>query len=552
MPGDFMADRHGSVTPKAPTRFTPWGWIALFALATVLVEIALFQVLGLGPVYWTAVPRTLGPEPLVSAVFLVPFAIPLFVRTTDRGGALLARWALVAGCVAVALSLAAAFLVEQHFPSSADEFAYLFEAETFDAGRLWNPAPVGGAALSPLYIWVHAGRWAAQYPPGWPGLLALWREVGLDVWSLGPALLAPTLVALYRLVRRRAGSEAAGLAVIVFGFAPFTTFNAGSLFSHMLAAALVTAALACVAARSDGAGPRFALAAGLLIGLLGITRSLTAAVILVPVAVHLVHRRDWRSLALIAAAGAPFVIGLLWYQWRITGDPMKPVYYFSGRNVDHLYFDRDSIKTGVIETWKRSIDLSLWTSSVLPILWLVTLTDKLVSRNLDFVDVVFPLGVLAFIFYPFVAGNKFGPRYYFDFFPCLVYTVCSNRAGHEKRLWKRSNRALMATGIFGLLLWPFLAMSFRTISTERQDLYRSVETARLHDALVCIVFGTGVKLIMPGHDLVRNDIDAAGPVLYTDCGGTTLARLARLYPDRQIWTYDRVGVRPHGILKRLR
>jgi hypothetical protein len=119
------------------------------------------------PVISTVVLSLLGLIWAVQATNLVSrfAAIPVALAAHWRGVSLAVTVAGFAGSLAVVWVLRA-------FPNSADEYAFLFEANSFLAGRLWNPLPPLHEFFSFLHISEVDGKWVALYPPGWPILLA--------------------------------------------------------------------------------------------------------------------------------------------------------------------------------------------------------------------------------------------------------------------------------------------------------------------------------------------------------------------------------------------
>jgi hypothetical protein len=77
--------------------------------------------------------------------------------------------ALVLGGVVVSLL---AVLSLRAIPFSADEYDYMFQAETFLRGRLWNPLLPGHEFFAFHWIVEKGGKWLSSFPPGWPLLLA--------------------------------------------------------------------------------------------------------------------------------------------------------------------------------------------------------------------------------------------------------------------------------------------------------------------------------------------------------------------------------------------
>jgi len=525
--------------------------LTAFAIFMAVVDVALLHGAGWGVIFWGRDrPRLLTI--VFTLLMLVAFAMlqrGILLRRSDQAAT---RWLAGGAALFVLTSLVTAFGILQTFANSGDEYAYWFGAETYLNGHLWNASPPLGQAMASNYTWVAGAKWAGQYPPGWPGLMAAFGAVGLSPWIVGTLLAAGTMFGLHALIRREAGVHAATLGALAFAAAPFTVFTAASLHSHTMAAVLTVAALLAFARSSDSRSAGCTLLTGALIGLLGITRSVTAVAVLIPMLVALAARRDFRTTVLIGIGGIPFAALLLWYQGSITGDPLKPVYWLAGRNVDHLYFDLPSIKLGLIQTVNRSAGLFLWASPVLPLLWVVAIVRKVRMRTLGAADFVFPIGVLIFAFYPLHAGNSYGPRYYFDFWPLLVFTVASALKDLDP-VKRRLGEALLALSIlYGIMVWPLIAYDFHRITFERRDLYLQVEKAGLSNAAVCIRSGAGPTLEIIVSDLARNGVHANGEVLYVRCDMVTLPELTAAFPGRTIWYYDRTPTAAQGQLTRIR
>src|SRR5208337_2443436 len=152
--------------------------------------------------------------------------------STEAGWHRAAMLLIVAGFV---VSLMAVWVLRA-FPNSGDEYAYLFQARTFLAGRLWNPLLPGHDFFSFFHIAEKDGKWASTYPPGWPLLLAALNLAGLPAWVASPVLATVLLVMLVKLCERDSGPIASIVALTLIVFSPFWAFNAGSFFSHVPAA----------------------------------------------------------------------------------------------------------------------------------------------------------------------------------------------------------------------------------------------------------------------------------------------------------------------------
>lgn len=443
---------------------------------------------------------------------------------TVKGFDLLPNWTLWAAGL---LPVACAVGVLQGFSNSADEYAYLFQAQTYGSGHLWNPAPILGQALAADYTWVKDGKWAGQYPPGWPGMLAVSGWCGIPYWLVNP-LLAVALVAG---LRRLAGIS--NTVLLVMACSPFFIFNAASYHSHLAAGLLGVMAVLCL---EKALAPRpkwdWALAAGLAVGGVGLVRYISAALIAAPFALAVLRQRRWGVLAAVALGIAPCLAGVLWYHASITGDPLKPVYWMGGRTADHLYFDQAGMAEGIRISGWRLIELVEWAGPGLVAVWFGVLISKIRQRKLNAADWVMPLFVLVFLFYPFDGANRYGPRYYFEAFPFLILTLRGVELG------PMAKRLLCLSLVYNLVALPFLAGFYRQMVTERMDLYAQVQSQGLTNAVVLVKDGPGRLWKMEPDDMARNGLTADGPVLYARADKTTEAELHHAFPSRQVWVYE--------------
>lgn len=445
-------------------------------------------------------------------------------------------------CLSLAAAIFTATWVLDRFPNSGDEYAYLFQAHTYLAGRLYNDVPPLGQAMGANYLWVGNGKWVGQYPPGWPLVLALFGTLHLE-WLANPVVVAATGVLVAWFCHKRGASDAAWLVGCLFLLSPYSLFNAGSLFSHPLAALLATATALLLEEARRRDSIRVALIAGLCIGFLGLTRNVTvAAVLLAFLPFELRSLRGWWRLAAAGVGALPSAAALLWYQYRITGDPMKPAYWLAGRTVDHLYFDLPSIEKGIVNNNRAFGELELWVSPLLLLLWLVAFVMLLRARKITPADLIFPAGILVFCFYPLHAGMRYGPRYFFDFWPLAMVTIGSVSVVLPSAFKHGFRQALIASICLSIVSWPMLAFIWHKVTLDRQELYNRVEEAHLDHAVVCVDASSGKLLPLPASDAVRNDIRSQAPVLYVRCNLAGPDAIHRAFPTRSVWLFTDSGL----------
>jgi hypothetical protein len=308
--------------------------------------------------------------------------------------------------------------------------------------------------------------------------------------------------------------------------------------------------------------PRFGLliALGICIGMLGITRNVAAVAVVIAVALE--HARGGKLLskaALIALGGAPFLAGLLIYQYAITGHATMPVYWYAGRTVDHLYFDWPSILEGLRHTAVNQAELVLVTSPLIHVIWLAALWKIIKHKSFAGSDLIFPIGMLIFVFYPLHPGFRIGPRYYLDFWPLAVVTI-----GTAIPLFFAASRylyrqALTISIIYGAIISVFMVFTLRDVTQSKFEMYERVKAQGLKNAVVCVDTHPAREdpyAKLENYNAARNGIDLGDPqkaaslsVIYVDCSQTALLDVKAAYPHRMLWKYKSAAPRQPGILE---
>ena len=343
--------------------------------------------------------------------------------------------------IALALSLitilVAFYVTEEYFegiPHLEDEIAYVWQARAIADGNLTVTSPPQARSFLVPFVVDHNGQRFGKYPLGWPVVLAI--GVLLGIRSLINPLLAGVGVWLtYRLGKKVFGETVGILAAALTLISPFFLMNSGTLLSHSFGLVLSTAfALAWI----DGFGKLEAsrrtlptVVAGLTLGVLVLTRPLTALAVAFPFVIHgiyLLIRADWHTRRHVLAVGcltlAVSGLTFLW-QFGITGDPLLNPYTLwwpydkvgfgpgygvteNGHSFNLARLNtRFSLRAGYSDLfgWGRFS----WIFLPLGIL------AVLIRRNWYglLVAAVFPSLVIFYMAY-WVGAWIFGPRYYFE------------------------------------------------------------------------------------------------------------------------------------------
>jgi hypothetical protein len=240
--------------------------------------------------------------------------------------------------------------VFEEIPHIEDEMAYVWQTKVIARGHLTVPEPEHRASFLVPFVVDHNGQRFGKYPLGWPVVLAI--GVFLGARSLVNPLLAGFGVWLvYRLGQRIFSTPVGLLAAALTVTSPFFLMNSGSLLSHplglVLSAAFMLAWLnAWDPLLGEDGSQRWlaAITAALAIGVLALTRPLSALALAAPFApqgIYLLLRGD-RSIRLrlvvfgiLAAAVASLLFA---WQFAVTGDPFLNPYT--------LWWDYDRVGFG--------------------------------------------------------------------------------------------------------------------------------------------------------------------------------------------------------------
>jgi hypothetical protein len=469
------------------------------------------------------------------------------------------NFALYVSCTAgaaLAGSLLVSTLILRTFPNSGDEFAYLFQAETYLDGRIWNSPPPIPHVFTPWHIIETPDIWVGQYTPGWPMLISFLSLVGLEPWMINPMLNSLTVILLAWLGREIQDRFTGILAAAIYAFTAFSVFNGASFFNHPLTATcgVAFALLATKFLRKPSL--LTAISSGAALGLMGLTRPQATVLFALPFLIKVLSARNrWlttRAIIGLGLGGFPFATILLAYDWAVTGNPLvMPQMLYDGTAVWGISFGSFARSAGYL------VELAEWTSAPLLAIYFVSFSYSAVHGRLNFVDYLLPLFLLAFTFF-WDPGNRYGPRYVFDVYPFFALTCATGltllyKLWHERRPVVAASAALFC--VFSLLSAtariPVVAVAFHQIVSERMDLYDLVDGTKLNNAIVLVRSGVGVRCEMQAPDLYRNWPDLHQPVLYVDGHKTLVEQLKSSFPGRTIWTYTRNDQSSVGKLTRI-
>lgn len=199
---------------------------------------------------------------------------------TMRAVAPLMRWcvvAVLAGFVFVMAGVISDQIFER-LPHLEDELAYLYQARIFAGGHVVIDSPPDHRAFwQPFVIdYEPTGKRFGKYPPGWPAFLALGVAVGRP-WLMNALFGAFTVILVFLLGREIWGVWVGFVAALLTAFSPAALLLNSTLMAHTAALFFATLFFWCCwrFERQEHRVP-WALAAGTVLGVLFITRPLSA------------------------------------------------------------------------------------------------------------------------------------------------------------------------------------------------------------------------------------------------------------------------------------
>lgn len=437
------------------------------------------------------------------------------------------------------------------FPNSADEYAYLFQAEDLANGKLWSEIHPLPEFFDFHHIVQMDGKWMSRFPPGWPVMLAAAYLVNIPPFLINLIIGVLALWFFYKLVRRLYDERIAIWSVVAVAFTGYYIFNAASYFSHTSSFLHVVCAIYFTFRYFDKRQAGFAILAGFFVGMLALTRPYTAILIYAPFYLYIAVAYKWESLkplVLTTAGAMPVMLFLLWYNYQTTGNMALPVTVWAYDDEALGFVKEHTPAAGLKHIFKRFVMFLYWASPHLLILYGIFLLSRLrdfrnILRHPE--DYFFIVLVFGYFFYYEYGGNQYGPRFYFEGFPFLVSFIAVKVLRHNN-IW---GRAFFFTGIlFALVKIPFITAREHEVVNERMDVYDKVAEANVTNAVVFIGSHTGVIRPMYEANLNRNDKEYKNDVLYALDLGQHNGALMEFYPGRKFYRYTREEGEPEGVL----
>jgi hypothetical protein len=352
-----------------------------------------------------------------------------------------AEWmALFISLAGIIATFLVAVRVFEAVPHVEDEMAYVWQAKVLAHGKLTVPTPPFPQSMQVPFVVDANGQRFAKYPPGWPMMLALGLWLGIRTW-VNPLLGGLAVWLTFRLGQKVFGTATGLLAALLTLVSPFFLINSGSLDSHPWSLVLsLSFAIAWMDTfdlgrtserTSKKPTPSWLTVslAGLSLGLLFLTRPLTAVGVALPFFVYGLTLL-WRGAAdvrkrVLAIGAIALLVGSLFLVWQyaVTGnwftDPYTLWWSFDrvgfgpGIGLDPgghtLLRGLQNAKTMLLDTEQDLFGWDSFSWLFLPFgLWALRR-----NRAAWLVLGVFTSLVGAYMFY-WAAVIRYGPRYYYE------------------------------------------------------------------------------------------------------------------------------------------
>ena len=458
--------------------------------------------------------------------------------------------------------------VTQRLPHLEDEMAYIFQARVFARGALSAPPPPDTRAFFMPFVLVVNGNWVGKYPVGWPLVLGIGEALGAG-WLVNPILAGLTAAAVYALGRDVFDRQVGVLAGVLAAASPFFLILAGTYMSHtaggLWAALLLWAWRRVEMAREHGQSSRgWAALGGAALGMLALTRPLTAVAIGTPFAVVLAVRlarrpTAWRDLLrtywpLAAVTLALVLLQPLWL-WLTTGSPTTNLYTMVWA-YDRIGFGPDigrfghTPAEGFSTAWR---DLKLWSSDLfgwhelswIPVtlgLGLGLLGHPPGSRGwVLLLAGVFVSLVLFHVAY-WIGASLYGPRYYYEAHAAVA--VLAGAGVRETVRLVSNGRSWLAYPLLAGLLGITLGLYLPARLPDWRDVYgitpeplEALREAAGEENVLIIV--EGGRWIQYAPFFAQNSPWLDGDIVAAHAVGPTVNRtIVEMYPDRSVWYYS--------------
>lgn len=429
------------------------------------------------------------------------------------------------------------------FPFSGDEYSLTLQAEMFARGILKAPAPEHAEWLRVDHVIID--RWVrSKYPPGASALLALGVRAGV-AWLVTPIEAVVALVVTWLSARRLLGPREALVALVTLGLAPLFAFQAASFYTQTATTMFLAMAFAGIGAWCRSHRAVWMVLVGAAIGCTFLIRPIDALLF----GAAMISLRSARAIVIAALSAIPFVLVNCLYQNAQFGSPFLDGYHVYQPTFAALYGSAaaanpilPSYLWDPVQLWNH-IDIYRafvvdWTVPGTALVALVGAfaigREHRVRPMRTFSVALIATYVAALLLTIADVDDGARPRYLSSaLIPVALLTAAGfapTCAALASRFGPRIRTTLVA---IALVFAPAQLASFLVARVpqvwRREGLYRAVERAAVHDAIVVVRAAHPSRFARNGGLFNRS-------VLYLSAPATTSAEtIATAFPGRPIW-----------------
>ncbi len=429
------------------------------------------------------------------------------------------------------------------FPFSGDEYSLTLQAEMFARGILKAQAPEHAEWLRVDHVIID--RWVrSKYPPGASALLALGVRAGV-AWLVTPIEAVVALVVTWLSVRRLLGPREALVALVTLGLAPLFAFQAASFYTQTATTMFLAIAFAGIGAWCRSHRAVWMVLVGAAIGCTFLIRPIDALLF----GAAMISLRSARAILIAALSAIPFVLVNCLYQNAQFGSAFLDGYHVYQPTFAALYGSTAAANPillsylwNPVQLWNH-IDIYRafvvdWTVPGTALVALVGAfaigREHRVRPMRTFSVALIATYVAALLLTIADVDDGARPRYLsIALIPVAFLTAAGfapTCAALASRFGPRIRTTLVA---IALVFAPAQLASFLVARVpqvwRREGLYRAVERAAVHDAIVVVRAAHPSRFARNGGLFNRS-------VLYLSAPATTSAEtIATAFPGRPIW-----------------
>lgn len=429
--------------------------------------------------------------------------------------------------------------VFDEMPHLEDEFAYVWQAEVAARGEIFRPTPPCPRCFLVPFVIDHNGVRFGKYPLPWPVMLSFGVRYGIRSY-INPMLAAFSVWLLYRLLAKVRNPRTGVIGVMLISVSPFFLILSSTLLSHTfsLLLALVFMISWMDIHKTDSSIPISIriLTCGLSMGLLVLSRPLTALGVMLPFAIEailiLAGKDNNRKRSLLLAAGVISLFIPLYFLWQfvLTGDPLRNPYTFVwpydtigfGPGVGRQpggYQPPIAIKNARASLYVGMFDLFGW----FKFSWLFLPAGFLVLIKNRRAWVVFTtlLTIVAAYGLYWIGSDLLGPRYYFEALPaCVLLTA----AAFDFLLGKLSpEKGVVFWRMFSTWRFVIISMLIAFLIITPLIFYLPARLPRFHN-----LYGASADRLLPFKDANKPGIAPALIIVHITQSWTDYSSLTEL------------------------